>query len=113
MELSKKSEYPTFARTTTLDQDVIYMIMALLRKFNWHKFAIMYEKSHIWNSVFKAFQKEVEADKNSDLKITFEESYVKTDSYTFAKDSLEHKFGPFLEAVRKKARSMTAFLSRA
>lgn len=103
MDLSKKSDYPTFARTTTLNRDVIYMIIALLRKFKWKKFAVMYEKSHIWDAVYKALQKESED--LGDLDITLVQSYKKTDSFVLYYDSLEHIFEPFLNRLKTKARS--------
>lgn len=104
MDLSKKNEYPTFARTTTLNSDVIYMILKLLKKYDWKRFAIMYEKSHIWSSIYYALKKEVE--KSHSLEIALTKNYVKTDSFTHAHESLVHIFEPFMDALPRKARSM-------
>lgn len=107
MGLSKKIEYPTFARTTTLNSDVIYMILKLLKKYQWNKFATIYEKSHIWRSIYDALKIEVE--KSSTLEITLTENYLKTDSYTHTHESLAHIFLPFLDALPRKARSKLIF----
>lgn len=108
MDLSKKKEYPTFARTTTLNSDVIYMILQLMKKYDWNKFAIMYEKSHIWGSVHDALKNEV-AKSATGLEITLTESYVKTDSYKYKHESLTHIFIPFMDKLPGKARGMLKF----
>ena len=59
MACLKNLEDLTFARPTTLYHDVIHMIIALLQRFSWKKFAVLYEKGHAWVSVYKALQLEI------------------------------------------------------
>lgn len=102
-ELSDKKKYPTFARTTTLNVDVVHMIKALMEKFQWKKFAVLYERSHMWEPLYEAL-KRVSDDSKSDLKITLVESYDKVDAHKHKFEDLVHKFEPFLDELPSKAR---------
>lgn len=74
------------------------MVIAMLRKFKWNKFAVMYEKSGMWNDLYKNLQKESEV--LGDLEVTPVQSYGKSKNFIFYYDSLEHMIEPFLNRLK-------------
>ena len=98
-ELSNKLEHPTFARTTPLNHNVARMVIGMLKKFKWNKFSVMYEESAgTWNDMYKALRHEM----TSEMEITDEQSYKKTDAFIMYYDSLKHIFESFLNRLMKR-----------
>lgn len=85
-------EYLTFARPTTLYHDLIHMIIALLKRYSWKKFSVLYEKGHTWMSVYEALQDEIH-NNTTGMEITDSQSYD------------ESKVELFLDNLKWKARS--------
>ena len=99
-ELSNEGEIPTFARTTPLNTDVTYMIIAMLRKYKWNKFAVMYEEERDpWNNMYKLFREEI--DNLPDLMTTEVQGFKKSDSFITNIDSLTHIFEPSLNRLQR------------
>ena len=63
----------------------------------------MYEKSHNWDAVYKALQRE--SDEMPDLETTVVQGVKKTHSLSLYYDPLEHIFDSFLNRLKTKARS--------
>ena len=81
------------------------MLNALLKRFDWKKIAVVYERSHIWDPIYSALKGHFDRDHTSGLEITLTASYKKADAYQGMSESLSHKFIPFLEKLPTKARS--------
>ena len=91
MECLTNLEHLTFARPTTLYHDLIHMITTLLKRYDWKKFAVMYEKGHTWVSVYKSLQHETQNNMTG-MEITHSQSFDddKSDMESFL-DSLKWK----------------------
>ena len=79
------------------------MVEALLKKFNWKKIAVIYEKNTLWEPLFKELQRISKS--NGGFSIEHESSYTKEEAYEKEKESIDHIIQPFLKALPKKARS--------
>ncbi|XP_047143236.1 atrial natriuretic peptide receptor 1 isoform X1 [Hydra vulgaris] len=108
--LSDKNDYPTFARTSSLNLDSVLMVEALLKKFNWNKIAVIYEKNTLWEPMFKELQQISKS--NGKFSIELETSYTKEEAYEKEKESIEHIIEPFLKALPQKARIVILMIDK-
>ena len=68
-QLSEKKEFPTFARTAGINNEVTSMVVALFEKLGWKKFALVYQNNHLYRSIYNALH-DIVASGTKQLNIT-------------------------------------------
>ena len=96
-ELSDKSKYPTFARTSVISSEITPTIQELLNYFKWTKVAVIYENSTLYKKIFEEFKAKHKGE------ITIAKSVPRPYSTSF--DQEYHIVRKHLREVSKRSKS--------
>ncbi|XP_031556270.1 atrial natriuretic peptide receptor 1-like [Actinia tenebrosa] len=104
-ELSNKTEYPTFARTFSVDTKILPTFIAIFRKFHWSKVAIVYERLQKYTMMTTYMRKEFA---KRGIQVTYtagvENQGHYDESLIYNEKKYVKEYENVMENVKKKAR---------
>lgn len=108
-ETSKKSLFPTFARTRPPDTQISKSVASLLHKFNWRKVALVYSKTETATRDYEAIAKTIEATLVANkIEVTFVDKW----STSYYHGYTENPFSQIVDKSFQRTRSIAPLRSR-